>query len=282
MITMDTHSKRSIEGPELKSVGKVLHSDGPQLGAKGLAEPEPDFSRVDRIWHLRQSGLADGLTDSELKAVASICRDGIYEAGEPIFERGDAVDHLYILFRGSVRNSVGDANGQERIVSFAKPGDLLGDSVLGPSPVQLSEAVAHEECWVGRIARRDFIGLLRERPSLSFNFMRILSQELGAARDEIKSLSFMDTQGRLAKTLLHLGRNHGKSVIARQSYRKLKFHLSHEHLARLIGANRPHVSTIMSSFRKKGWINYQNRRMLIDMQRMRVLSGTSDRGKLAG
>ena len=45
---------------------------------------------------------------------------------------------------------------------------------------------------------------------------------------------------------------------------KLIIPMSHEQLARMIGGNRPHISTIMSKFKKRGWIQYQGRKLLIN------------------
>ncbi|HSR51333.1 MAG TPA: Crp/Fnr family transcriptional regulator [Acidobacteriota bacterium] len=227
---------------------------------------------MDKLWHLKQCGLMENLGEEDIEAVAGICKDRLYAKGDTLFERGEPANFIYILFRGSVRSAVGDEGGKERIVGFFKTGDVLGENILGPRPAHQSEATAHEECWVGVISRKDFVRLLTQRPSLALNFIRILSEKLGEAREDIKSLSFMGTEERLAQTLIKLGTSHGKEIVSQDCVRKLRFALSHEHLARLIGANRPHVSTIMSGFRKKGFIEYQGRKLLINMKRMATLT----------
>ncbi|HSR67354.1 MAG TPA: Crp/Fnr family transcriptional regulator [Acidobacteriota bacterium] len=231
---------------------------------------------MDKLWHLKQCPLLEGLKDDDVTAVAGICKDRIFAKGDTLFERGQAANQIYIIFRGSVRSAVGSEGGKERIVGFFKTGDILGENILGPRPAHQSEATAHEECWVGVLSRQAFVTLLTERSSLALNFIRILSQKLGEAREDIKSLSFMGTEERLAQTLIKLGASHGKDIVSQDCVRKLRFPLSHEHLARLIGANRPHVSTIMSGFRKKGFIEYQGRKLLINMKRMATLTDAID------
>lgn len=237
-----------------------------------------DVANLDKIWHLRQTKLVKGLGDEDLQAVEEICKDEIYSKGEPIFESGEPADQVYILFRGCVRAAVGCETGKERIVDFFKAGDILGEDVLGSRPIQQATAIAHEECWIGTIPRNEFINLLEQRPQIALNFIQILSRKLGQAREDITSLSFMGTQQRLAKTLLKLGADHGNEIISKDCVRKLRFPLSHEHLARLIGANRPHVSTIMSDFRKRGWIHYQGRKLLINMRDLASLGDSAENG----
>ena len=45
---------------------------------------------------------------------------------------------------------------------------------------------------------------------------------------------------------------------------KLISPVSHDHLARMIDGNWPHVSTIMTKFKKRVWIQYQGRKLLIN------------------
>ena len=237
-----------------------------------------DPSNLDKVWHLQQASLMDGLAKSDVSAVASLCTDRFFNRKEVIYERGEVATQLYILFRGCVRSSVGNQAGREKIVAFFKTGDVFGDNLLGAVETHRSRAVAHEECWVGTLSRHDFGLLIQQRPKLALNFIRILSKKLGDAREDIASLSFLGTQARLAKTLLKMGLRHGKPIVSHDTVRKLRFPLSHENLARLIGANRPHVSTIMSDFKKRGWIDYQGRKLLINMKELSGLAASLENG----
>lgn len=240
----------------------------------GIPIEMDEIDNLDRMWHLRQASLMNGLDDDNIEEIAGVCEDRFFCRNDSIYEISDPATHLYILFRGCVRSSVGSRTGREKIVGFFKVGDLFGENILGPNPRHHSQAIAHEECWLGTVERHDFLKLLTVRPRLALNFIQVLSQKLSDAREDIESLSFLGTEQRLARTLLKLGQTHGKRIVTQESVRKLKFPLSHEHLARLIGANRPHVSTIMSEFKKKGWIHYQGRKLLINMHQLaNVLAG---------
>lgn len=240
-----------------------------------------ELENFDKIWHLKQARLMEGLSTTDLRAVAKICTDRLYSKEEVIFGRGEPATHIHILFRGCVRNSVGNRLGRERIVAFYKSGDVFGEELMGEKRAHHSMAIAHEECWVGKIARKDLLNLLRQRPVLSINLIRILSHKLGRAQDDIKNQSFMGTQERLARSLLRLGQIHGKELPTHARFRKLRIPLSHEHLARFIGANRPHVSTIMSEFKKKGWIDYQGRKLLINTDKLEAVADRRGRGAAA-
>lgn len=226
---------------------------------------------VDRIWHLRQTLLLEGLSVSDLNAIASVCRDRIYSKGEVIFHQGDPVEFLYILNRGFVRVSLVTSDDREKILGVFRAGDVFGENVLGPDQYCQMQTVAHEECWVSMISRQQFFRLVEQRVSIALNYVKILNQKLLEAREELATHSFFDTEHRLGKALIKLAENHGKSIYGEKDRIKLKIFLSHEHLAQLIGANRPHVSMIMSRFKKNGWIGYRGRKLMIDVPRIQQL-----------
>lgn len=231
----------------------------------GAALRYEELQGVDRIWHLRQASLLKGLSAPDLHTVANLCSDRLYSKGEVIFYQDDPAQSLFILNRGCVRISVVNPNGREKIIGLFQTGDIFGENLLAQRRRQV-QATAHDECWVSIITREDFARLIQEKPALALNLIEILTRKLGDARDDIGALSFLDTENRVAKTLLKLGQEHGKSIVAEKQLVKLKIPVSHEQLARMIGGNRPHISTIMSKFKKRGWVNYQGRKLLINVE----------------
>ena len=236
-----------------------------------------ELASVDRIWHLRQSGLVDGLSLADLSSVVSACKDRIYAKGEVIFDQGDPADSLFILNRGCVRISLVNSDDREKILGLYTTG-ILGENVLGPNQCSDVRATAHEESWVSVISREQLIFLIRQRVSIAMNYAKILSQRLLDARKDIESHSFLDTEHRLARILIKLAEKHGRPVLGKEEVVKLRFSLSHEHLARMVGGNRPHVSMMMSKFKRRGWIHYQARKLVIDRRKIEDLLCPLDNG----
>ena len=225
-----------------------------------------ELVNADKIWHLQQGILVRGLNRNEVRSLAAISEDRIIGRDEVIFRQGDPADSFYFLNRGTARVFVSTAGGREKIVGVFSRGDLLGEDALESEATRQCQAVAHEESWFSVLPRGAFLGLLGQMPQLSLNLSRLLNRKLREARREIEALSFSDTQLRIAKTLLRLSDQHGRQLVSRNPLTKLKIAISHEHLAQLIGANRPHVSSIMSQLKKDGVIEYQKRKLLINVE----------------
>ena len=236
-----------------------------------------ELASVDRIWHLKQSGLMEGLSLEDLNAVVSACKDRIYSKGEVIFDQGDPAELLYILNRGCVRISVVNPDDREKILGVYTAG-VLGENVLGPEESFQVRATAHEESWISMISRDQLIFLIRKRSAIAINYLKLLSLRLGEARQDIESHSFLDTEHRLARMLSQLAQKHGKPVFGDERMVKLRIAVSHEHLARMVGGNRPHVSMMMSKFKRRGWIGYQGRKLVINRGAMDGLLSPSQNG----
>lgn len=228
------------------------------------ALPLEELRGVDKIWHFEQTALFRGLPTADLTLIANVCSDRIYARDEVILDPGDPADAIFIVNRGCVRLSLLNGMGREKIVSLLQTGGVFGEEILGSEPTGQIQAVAHVESWVSILSRAQFLKLVSQRPILALNWIAIITGKLVESREDIRSLSFLDTETRVAQLLIELSRLHGKWIATSKRMIKLKIDLSHEQLAKLIGGNRPHISTIMSKFKKKGWIGYQGRRLLID------------------
>jgi CRP/FNR family transcriptional regulator len=238
-----------------------------------LKEETSSLKTVDRIWHLQKTGLTEGLSLRDIHTLATSCRDLISRKNQVIYHQGSKAGNLYILNRGTVRLMLTTPNGRRKIVAILATGHVFGEEVFVGNGSHQLEAVAHDESWISVVERETLLRLIGELPQFSLNLLRLLNERLMEARDEIETLSFSTTERKIARTLVKLSKKHGKRLLSLEPFKKLKIIMSHEHLAQMIGANRPHVSAIMSDFKKKGLIRYQRRRLLVNEQELARYSG---------
>ena len=231
-------------------------------------EDNSTLKNVDRLWHLQKTGLTEGLSLLDVHTLATSCRDLVLKKNQVIYSRGDPARQIYILNRGTVRLMVTTPGGRRKIVEILANGHVFGEEVFVSQGKHQTEAVTHEESWISILNRDTLLKLVGGLPQLSLNLIRILNERLMEARDEIETLSFNTTERRIARTLVKLSRKHGKQILSVEPFKKLKIMMSHEHLAQMIGANRPHVSAIMSDFKRRGLIRYQRRKLLVNEQEL--------------
>lgn len=227
------------------------------------------LNHADRLWHLQRTGLTEGLSLDEQHEVAAVCSDLLFEKGRVVYRQEDPADALYLVNRGSVVLSAANAEGREKVVSVLGPAQLFGEEALGiGGSCRTTRAVVYEECWVFVVSRESLQALMLSIPALALNVVRVVIGRLTEAREELETFSFLTTEQRIARALIKLGEDHGRRSVSDSAIRKLRIPVSHELLSHMVGANRPHVSAIMSQFKKNGWIRYHQRRLLIDVDRL--------------
>jgi CRP/FNR family transcriptional regulator len=229
----------------------------------------------ERVWHLGRAPLLAGLEPEELEAVSRRARDRVYAEGRVIFSAGTAADELFILNRGTVRLSLTGDGDREKTLELLRGGDCFGLEAAREGRFHQIQASAHEECWVSVFSRDDFLAVSRHFPVVCDNLTRLLLDRLSVAHEQIAALCFMEIEQRLARTLLRLADRHGQRSHRLSGLVRLKIRLTHDALARLIGANRPYLSNILSHFRKNGLIRYQGTSLLLDVNAL----GQLDRGQ---
>lgn len=229
-----------------------------------LTKESSPLRNVDRLWHLHKTGLTKGLSLPDVHVLATACRDRLLKKNETIYNQGTEATSLYILNRGTVRLMLTNPGGRRKIVGILANGHIFGEEVFVTDGNHQTAAIAHDESWISVLRRETLLRLLSQSPQLSLNLLQLLNERLMEAREEIETLSFNTTERKIARTLVKLSRKHGKRLLSLNPFKKLMIVMSHEQLAQMIGANRPHVSAIMSDFRKKDLIRYQRRRLLVN------------------
>jgi carbon-monoxide dehydrogenase iron sulfur subunit len=147
-----------------------------------LMAESPAFSaflkEVGRSRMLGHTAIFKGLDPEDLAAVQNLFEERNLAENEVIFEEGEVSAGLYVILRGTVSIAKRARSGQDLTLAYLGPGDLLGEQGLIDSQRRSATAVATEPTKLLALPREDFLRLLRERPVVSFNMLRILSQRL--------------------------------------------------------------------------------------------------------
>ena len=103
-------------------------------------------------------------------------------------------------------------------------------------------------------------------PTLSKNFIRLLSKRLAKVEKEFGDFGHTWSYDRLSKVLLRLCEEHGKET---PTGTMIPLRLTHEDLANLIGTTRETVTTQMIRFRRMGLVKRQDRFLVVNKPRLK-------------
>jgi len=128
---------------------------------------------MERIIFLRHVPLFADLPPSDLKQIAAVAGEQLYEDGAFIAREGEAGNELLVIVEGEVRVVSG---GKELV--RRRRGDYVGEMAVLDGEPRSASLVALGTVRALRIGRREFETILRERPETSHAMLLVLTRRL--------------------------------------------------------------------------------------------------------
>lgn len=150
---------------------------------------------------VRALSVCAALEVDELDALQRIARSTPYEPRATLFNQEDPSSLVFSITSGVVRLYRMLPDGRRQILGFALPGDFLG------VPVNLGygfSAEAVDAVTVCKFARRDYQGLVDQKPHLLKKLHAFSANELSLAQDQITLLGRCTAEERVVSFLLRM------------------------------------------------------------------------------
>ena len=154
-----------------------------------MTEAIASLSDIERLLFLGKVALFSGLSPHDLKRIATIAEERTYVDGEIVAGQGETGDELHIVVEGSVRVlRARSTTAQETDLATRVPGDVVGEMALITQEPRMASLVASGDVRTLRVGRREFEGVLRERPDTAIAVIRVLSQRLVESAEHTKEI----------------------------------------------------------------------------------------------
>jgi CRP-like cAMP-binding protein len=222
-----------------------------KLGAKLDAKLEK------RLTMLREMQVFSGLRESELIALLEDLHLREYERDEVVFRQGDESRQVYFVLKGKVRVFKISPSGGETSIDIFSARDVLGELAALDNQPRSATAKAITAVSLLTMAQEHFVRHLQEMPGLALGLARVLSQKLRWTSAYAESIAQFDAAGRLLHIVLLNHDRYGEvSADGRTSI--VNIGLNQSDLASMIGARREWVNRILSDWRKRGLLEFDN------------------------
>lgn len=201
-----------------------------------MADPAPvDLASLRRSCghcSLRQLCLPAGIGAEDLARLDSLVRRRRpLKRDERLFHIGDASSSVYVARNGAFKTVSLSEGGDERVIGFHLPGELIGlDALVGGD--HRCEAVALDGSDVCEVPFDELTDVAAQLPGLQRQLMRVIGQSISLDQDHVEMLSRRHANERialflhgLAERLQHIG----------QSPRQFRLAMSREDIASYLG-----------------------------------------------
>ncbi len=219
--------------------------------------------------------LPRGLNPEEFEKVASIVqRERPLQRGELLFEIGQPFKSLFAVQSGSIKTLLQTRNGEEQIVGFHMPGELLGFDALGHEEHTCS-AIALETSSICELPYHKLNELAHQVPGLSNHFMHLMSNEIADEHGMMLMLGKKSAEERIASFLLSLSVRYSKRGFSPNQF---NLTMSRHDIANYLGLAVETISRCISHMQDEGILAADRKYInILDMPRLRTVAGLAER-----
>jgi CRP/FNR family transcriptional regulator len=209
---------------------------------------------------LQQLCLPAGIGVDGLRQLDSIVRRSRPIArGQSLFRMGDALEAVYVARDGAFKTVAISEEGEERVVGFHLPGELIGLDALG-ADVHRCDAIALTTANVCEVPFDRLAEIAAQVPGLQHQLLRVIGRSVGRDQDHLDMLSRRQASERIALFL------HGMAERFRhigQADAQFRLPMSREDIARFLGLALETVSRGFTRLQDDGVIAVDGRRVEI-------------------
>ncbi|MBX6352389.1 MAG: Crp/Fnr family transcriptional regulator [Thermoflavifilum sp.] len=205
---------------------------------------------MDTLAVLKEIELFRGLTEDELRKVATLATEHRVPRGAYVFMEGEDRQAVYFIRRGLIKIVKVDEEGREHIVNILGAGEMfphVGFFQEGPYP---ASAQAMETSLLLAIRNAAFDALLMEHPDIARKVMRVMGSKILQLQAKLQELAVYDSRERVIALIRHFVDEHG----TRHPDGTATFRLpvTHAEMAHMVGLTRESVNRIWNQLRRDG------------------------------
>jgi len=178
-----------------------------------------------------------------------------FPKGGMFFLEGQFAAGVFLLHRGTAKESMVSSTGRIAIIRVVGPGVILGlSAVLGGTPHE-STVEALEPCRTDFLAIPLFLDLLKTSGHLGKTVVDQLNRDLKDAYASVRCLGLSGSvSGRLARLILHWAEYPMVSEDKKAAKIRIRVILTREEIGQSIGTTRETASRMLGEFQEKRWI----------------------------
>lgn len=231
----------------------------------GREQPHIDPSSCENCFE-RDDCLVESMIRSDSQKDMACKSRHPLKQGEHVFHAGEEANSIYVIRSGSVRGYLVTEEGEEQVLGFYLPGDVLGLAGVGAQG-HVTSAVAMETTAVCKMP----VSCLHDQ-QLGQGLFHLISGQLARDYNLVLMLARKDADGRIASLFLEFSEH-----FKRHGYSERAFNLTmrRQDIASYLGLAIETVSRTLRRFKDSGLLEISRRTVEInDLESLRAIAGT--------
>jgi HEAT repeat protein len=154
-----------------------------------IGKEEIVLSTIERIIFLKEVPFFQQMTIDQLRVLATVCEEELFEGNTRIFDEGDPGGVLYVVVSGKVGIEQEKRKGSYARLATLGAHTYFGEMTLFDNSPRSASALALQDTLTLSLSREPLIALARQHPGLSIELIKVLSDRLRQANTRITELT---------------------------------------------------------------------------------------------
>lgn len=196
-----------------------------------------------------------GLAKQDVMEMEAGSHPVFFPKGGMFFLEGQFAAGVFLLRRGTAKESMVSSTGRIAIIRVVGPGAILGvAAVLTGTPHDYTVETL-EPCHADFLAKTQFLDLLKTSSHLGKTVADQLNRDLKDAYASVRCLGLSGSvSGRLARLILHWAEYPMANEDKNAAKKRIRVILTREEIGQSMGTTRETVSRMLGEFQEKRWI----------------------------
>lgn len=216
--------------------------------------------------------LPRGMGQGSLEKLESIVkRSSPLQKGDVLFRAGDEFKGIFAVRSGLVKVFTTDDGGEEQIIGFFLPGEMLGLDAI-ESQIHACSAVALETSSYCTVPFSELSEICKQIPELQNQLLRIMSRELSSENKMLLTLGKKNSEEKVATFLLTISTRYYQLGYSANEF---KLMMSRQEIGNYLGITFETVSRVFGRLQRNGIIKVNRKAIkIIDMVALKnIVSG---------
>ncbi len=189
-------------------------------------------------------------------------RDYKLGQGESVYNEGGNANQVFLILKGIVKTHKLDEYGKELITGIYKADDFFGFSSFTQNLPYDESATAMEDVELVAIGKEELRQVLEENHQLVLELLHLLSEDLAETKSQLLEMAYGSVRKKTASTIL-------KFAEKLQADPQGRLHILRSDLASVAGMATETLIRTLSSFKKEGLIQIEDRNIqIMDMDKL--------------
>ncbi len=214
--------------------------------------------------------LPHGLSMTDMEKLDQLVRHPRpLDRGEHLFRSGDVLGSLYAVRSGSAKLVMGNSKGEEQILGFYLPGEVVGFDAINTG-FHTCSAMALETSSICTLPYSQLSEISRSLPTLQEQVLRLIGREMSIENELLLTINRKSADERIATFLISLSNRFRRLGYAQNEFR---LSMSRQEIGNYLGLTIETVSRSFTRLQKRRLITTQRRAVkLLDVNALHEMS----------